>query len=65
MSTKASIRTATKTYRVVKGVGYQSRRIKVGDFTTITLEEARHRAKNLLGPLASGIDPIKARHHPE
>ena len=31
----------------------------------ITLEEARHRAKNLFGQLASGIDPIKARHQPD
>jgi len=53
-----------KTYRVVKGVGHQGRRIEVEDFTAIILEDARHRAKNLLGQLANGIDPIKARHHP-
>jgi len=61
---KASIRAATKTYRVVKGVGRQGRRIKARNITVITLEDARHYAKNLLGPLVSAIDPIKARHHP-
>lgn len=53
--------TGHKTYCVVKGVGRQGRRIKIGDFTALPLEDARHRAKNLLGQLASGIDPIKAR----
>ena len=53
-----------KTYRVVKGVGRQGRRIKARNITVITLEDARHYAKNLLGPLVSAIDPIKARHHP-
>ncbi|MCP5158809.1 MAG: site-specific integrase [Gammaproteobacteria bacterium] len=50
-----------KSYCVVKGVGSRGRRIKIGDFTTLTLEEARQQAKSLLGQLASGIDPIQAR----
>ena len=44
--------TGYKTYCVVKGVGRQGRRIKVEDFTVITLEDARHHAKSLVGPVS-------------
>ena len=53
--------TGHKAYCVVKGVDGQGRRIKVGDFSDITLEEARQHAKRLLGQLANGIDPLQAR----
>ena len=53
--------TGKKTFVVVKGVGGQGRRIKIADFADITLDHARREAKALLGQLATGADPIKAR----
>ncbi|HOW76622.1 MAG TPA: site-specific integrase [Candidatus Competibacteraceae bacterium] len=53
--------TGHKSYSVGKGVGRHGRRIKIADFSAITLDEARKRAKTLLGDLANGIDPITAR----
>lgn len=59
--------TGHKAYCVLKGIGRQGRRIKVGDFTVITLEDIRHRAKNPLGnwPVVSIRSKPAAKPAPE
>src|SRR5262245_10567361 len=49
-------------YRVL-GAARQQRRYKIGDYGVITLQQARERAKSLLGSVADGKDPAAERKH--
>jgi hypothetical protein len=50
-----------KTYLVQYRVGHRTRRITIGQHGVLTAEEARARARQLLGDVARGEDPSAAR----
>lgn len=52
-----------KSFVVETSIGNKIRRITLGRFGALTVEQARIEAKKLLGKIASGIDPIAERKH--
>src|SRR5579872_6779272 len=51
----------TKAFYVEKLVGNKLRRITIGRYPELTVEQARKEAQNMLGKIATGIDPIAER----
>lgn len=51
----------SKAFFVEKLIGRKLRRITVGRYPELTVEQARKQAQKLLGQIASGIDPIAER----
>ena len=55
----------TKTFIVYKKIDGKPRKIGIGRFPGINVEEARRQAKKIIGKLADGIDPVKERKRDE
>jgi len=51
----------TKAFYVEKLVGNKLRRITIGRYPELTVEQARKEAQKMLGKIATGIDPIAER----
>ncbi|MEE8434225.1 MAG: Arm DNA-binding domain-containing protein, partial [bacterium] len=54
-----------KTFIVYKKIDGKPRRISIGRFPGLTVEEARRQAKKIIGKIADGIDPVKERQKDE
>lgn len=50
-----------KTFYVYKKLNGRPVRFKLGDFPTMTVDQARHRAADILGEIAKGANPAAAR----
>src|SRR5690554_5015701 len=53
--------TGAKTFAVRRRVNGTARRYTIGRFPDITVEQARRKASEMLGEIASGIDPSASR----
>ena len=48
----------TKSFVVEKNIGNKVRRITLGKYGALTVEQARKEAQKIIGQIATGIDPI-------
>src|SRR6516165_9478104 len=55
----SGLKTFVVQYRNAQG---RSRRIMIGRYGVMTVEEARREAKTVLGKIAKGIDPLEEKH---
>jgi integrase len=55
----SGLKTFVVQYRNAQG---RSRRIMIGRYGVITVEEARREAKTVLGKIAKGVDPLEEKH---
>ncbi|TNY46629.1 DUF4102 domain-containing protein, partial [Streptococcus pyogenes] len=53
------MRSGTRTYQVQYRKGGRTRRASIGRHGTVTVQQARQRAKELLGDVASGGNPVE------
>ncbi len=51
-----------KTFIVYRKINGRPRRITLGRFPTLTVEEARRQAQKAMGKIADGVDPVKDKH---
>ncbi|RVA73508.1 DUF4102 domain-containing protein, partial [Mesorhizobium sp. M7A.F.Ca.US.006.04.2.1] len=51
----------TKTFVVQRDVRGKSRRVSIGRYGDITLQQARKRAEELMGEMRGGVDPLAER----